>query len=44
MLVVGDKEMNSGKLAVRDRGEKTTREIGKQEFMEEVKGKIKEKK
>jgi len=41
MLVVGDKEMNSGKLAVRDRGEKTTREIGKQEFIKEVQEKIK---
>ncbi|MDO8668321.1 MAG: threonine--tRNA ligase, partial [bacterium] len=41
MLVVGDREMNSDKLAVRDRGEKTTREIAKREFMEEVKEKIK---
>lgn len=44
MLVVGDREMNSDKLAVRDRGEKTTREIGKEEFIEEVREKIKERK
>ncbi len=42
MLVVGDREMNSDKLAVRDRGEKTTREISKEEFIKEVKEKIKE--
>ncbi|OGF24275.1 threonine--tRNA ligase [Candidatus Falkowbacteria bacterium RIFCSPLOWO2_02_FULL_45_21] len=41
MLVVGDREMASLKLAVRDRGEKTTREIGKQEFIKEVNKKIK---
>ncbi|MFH1583092.1 MAG: His/Gly/Thr/Pro-type tRNA ligase C-terminal domain-containing protein, partial [Candidatus Falkowbacteria bacterium] len=52
ILVIGDREMASdpsassgqGKLAVRDRGEKTTREIGKEEFIKEVKNKIKEKK
>lgn len=44
MLVVGDKEIASGKLAVRDRGEKNTREVGKDEFMEEVKSKIKQRK
>ncbi len=44
MLVVGDREMASDKLSVRDRGEKNTREIGKQEFIKEVKDKIKEKK
>lgn len=44
MLLVGDREMQSGKLAVRDRGEKTTREIGKQEFMGEVREKIEERK
>ncbi len=44
MLVIGDREIASGKLAIRDRGEKTTREIGKSEFMEEVKKKIREKK
>ena len=41
MLVVGDREMASLKLTVRDRGEKTTREIGKQEFIKEVNKKIK---
>ena len=41
MLVIGDREMSSDKLAVRDRGEKTTREIGKQEFIKEVQEKIK---
>jgi len=41
MLVIGDREMNSEKLAVRDRGEKTTREIGKDEFVKEVTDKIK---
>jgi threonyl-tRNA synthetase len=44
MLVVGDREMQSSKLAVRDRGEKTTREIGKEEFIKEVREKIKERK
>lgn len=40
MLVVGDKEMGSDKLNVRDRGARETREIGKEEFIEEVKDKI----
>ena len=52
MLVVGDREMNSdpsagsgqAKLAVRDRGEKQTREIGKKEFIAEVTDKIKTRK
>ncbi|MFH0956148.1 MAG: threonine--tRNA ligase [Candidatus Falkowbacteria bacterium] len=44
MLVIGDREMSFDKLAVRDRGEKTTREISKEEFIKEVKEKIKEKK
>jgi len=44
MLVIGDKEMSSDKLAIRDRGEKITREIGKEEFIEEVKEKIKQRK
>ncbi|MFA6306215.1 MAG: threonine--tRNA ligase [Patescibacteria group bacterium] len=44
MLVIGDREIASGKLAVRDRGEKITREIGKEEFIKEVKEKIKERK
>ncbi|MBI4778880.1 threonine--tRNA ligase, partial [Candidatus Falkowbacteria bacterium] len=42
MLVVGDREMNSEKLAVRDRGEKITREIGREEFIKEVKERINE--
>ena len=44
MLVLGDREMASDKLVVRDRGEKTTREIGKEEFIKEVKEKVKSKK
>lgn len=44
MLVIGDREMASDKLAVRDRGEKNTREIDKQEFIKEVKDKIKSRK
>ncbi|MDD4901255.1 MAG: threonine--tRNA ligase [Patescibacteria group bacterium] len=44
MLVVGDREMASGKLAVRDRGEKQAREMEKEKFVEEVKEKIKERK
>jgi len=37
VLVVGDKEMNSDKLNVRDRGQTETREISKQEFIQEIK-------
>lgn len=44
ILVIGDREIASSKLAVRDRGEKTTREIGKDEFIEEVKSKIRQRK
>ena len=44
MLVIGDREMASDKLAVRDRGEKMTREISKEEFINEVKGRIKNRK
>lgn len=44
MLVIGDREMASNKLSVRDRGEKMTREIGKKEFIQEIKKKIKERK
>ena len=44
MLVIGDREMASDKLAVRDRGEKITREISKEEFIKEVRNKIKERK
>jgi threonyl-tRNA synthetase len=41
MLVIGDREMSSDKLAIRDRGEKITREIEKQEFIKEIQEKIK---
>jgi threonyl-tRNA synthetase len=44
MLVIGDKEMESDKLAVRDRGEQTTREISQADFIAEVLEKIKSKK
>ncbi len=44
VLVIGDKEVGSDKLSVRDRGEKNTRQIGKKEFMDEVNNVIKEKK
>lgn len=50
MLVVGDREMSSDKLNVRDRKVGTghcpvpTREIGKEEFMKEVKDRITERK
>jgi len=40
MLVIGDKEANSDKLMVRDRGNKETREISKEEFFTEIKEKI----
>ncbi|KKR31993.1 MAG: Threonine-tRNA ligase [Candidatus Falkowbacteria bacterium GW2011_GWF2_39_8] len=40
ILVIGDKEMESDKLVVRDRGSRETREIGKEEFFEEVVSKI----
>ncbi|MDO9399578.1 MAG: threonine--tRNA ligase [bacterium] len=43
MLVIGDREMASDKLNIRDRGEKITREIDKEEFIKEVKEKISEK-
>jgi len=43
MLVIGDREIGSDKLSVRDRGEKATREVGKEEFIREVRDKIKEK-
>jgi len=41
LLVIGDQEMAAAKLAVRDRGERVTREIGREEFMQEVLDKIK---
>ncbi len=40
MLVIGDKEMNSPLLAVRDRGVQETREIATDAFIQEVKQKI----
>lgn len=40
ILVIGDKEMKSKKLAVRDRGQKEIREIEKDKFIKEVKDKI----
>ena len=44
VLVVGDKEMGSKKLAVRDRGSREAREIKKDKFIKEVKEKIRDKK
>ncbi|MDD5294366.1 MAG: threonine--tRNA ligase [Patescibacteria group bacterium] len=44
VLVVGDKEMGSANLAVRDRGEQKTREVDKEKFIAEVKEKIKSRK
>lgn len=41
MLVIGDKEVNSDKLNVRDRGAVDTREIAKEDFVQEVFNKIK---
>jgi threonyl-tRNA synthetase len=41
MLVIGDKEMGSADLAVRDRGSKETRQINKEKFILELKEKIK---
>lgn len=41
MLVIGDKEMNSELLNVRDRGAQETREIAKDKFISEVLDKIK---
>jgi len=44
VLVIGDKEIKSGKLAVRDRGKQKTREVEKEKFIKEVKEKIESKK
>jgi len=44
MLVIGDKEMQSANLSVRDRGGKETREIAKNEFIAEVVEKVRNKK
>jgi threonyl-tRNA synthetase len=41
MLVIGDKEINSENLNVRDRGAMDTREIAKDKFISEVLDKIK---
>ncbi len=40
VLVIGDKEMGSDKLAVRDRGSDKAREASKDKFIEEIKNKI----
>jgi threonyl-tRNA synthetase len=37
VLVIGDKEINSGVLTVRDRGNEQTREINKEDFIQEIK-------
>ncbi len=44
ILVIGDKEVNSNKLTLRDRGKKETREIEKNKFLEEIKNCIVNKK
>ncbi|MFA7377789.1 MAG: threonine--tRNA ligase [Patescibacteria group bacterium] len=43
MLVIGDKEINSEMLSVRDRGQQESREISKQDFINELKEKIENK-
>ncbi|MFA7365118.1 MAG: threonine--tRNA ligase [Patescibacteria group bacterium] len=40
MLVIGDKEMNSDYLMVRDRGSEDVRQIKKDDFIKEIKNKI----
>jgi len=42
MLVIGDKEMNSDNLMVRDRGSEVVREIKNSDFIDEIKKKIKD--
>jgi threonyl-tRNA synthetase len=44
ILVIGDKEIESGKFSIRDRGQKDTRELDKEEFIKEVLDKIEKKK
>ncbi len=44
MLVIGDKEMNSDKLNIRDRGSDKVREISKEDFFNEVADKVRNKK
>ena len=43
ILVVGDKEMSSNKLSIRDRGSHKIRDLEKIEFIKEIKNKIKNK-
>lgn len=43
MLVIGDKEMESENLMVRDRGSRDTREISKADFIKEIMNKIENK-
>lgn len=43
ILVIGDRETQSDKLAIRDRGSRETRELNKQDFINEVLEKMKEK-
>lgn len=43
MLVIGDKEMNSELLVVRDRGSEQVREIARADFIKEIKQKIEDK-
>lgn len=44
MLVIGDNEINSENLIIRDRGSLQTREISKKDFFTEIKQKIEDKK
>lgn len=44
VLVIGDKEMGSDKLAVRDRGSDKVREVSKDKFIEEIKEDVRSKK
>ena len=44
ILVIGDKEIKSGKLAVRDRESQKTQEIAKKKFIEDIKKKIENRK
>jgi len=44
VLVIGDKEIKSNKLAVRDRGQEKIREISKDKFVEEARERIERKK
>ncbi len=43
ILVIGDKEMESDKLSIRDRGSRETRDLDKKKFIQEVLDKIKNK-